>query len=57
VKSAETKDKISKIIAAAEGYNVASTPTFLLNGVKIEGALPIDQLSIILDEIIRRSGK
>jgi uncharacterized membrane protein len=57
VKSNETKDKVSKIIAAATPFNVASTPTFLVNGVKIEGVLPFDQLSIIFDEIVKRAGK
>lgn len=57
VAKAETKDKVVKLIEAAAPFHVSSTPTFLVNGVKIEGVLPFDQLSIIFDEIIKRSGK
>lgn len=57
VKNPETKDKVAKLIAAATPFNVQSTPTFLVNGVKIEGVLPFDQLSMIFDEIIKRSQK
>lgn len=57
VNSPKTKDTVSKLIAAATPFNVSSTPTFLLNGVKIDGVLPFDQLSILFDEILKRAGK
>lgn len=57
VEKAETKDKVAQLLAAAAPFNISSTPTFLLNGVKIEGVIPFDQLSIILDEILKRAGK
>jgi protein-disulfide isomerase/uncharacterized membrane protein len=44
VKSPKTKEKVQSIIAAATPFNIRSTPSFLLNGVKIEGVLPPDQL-------------
>ena len=50
-----TKEKIVGIINAAGPFNIRSTPSFLLNGVKIEGVLPADQLFAIMDEILKRS--
>jgi protein-disulfide isomerase/uncharacterized membrane protein len=52
----ETKEKIVRYIRAAKKFNVRSTPTFLLNGVKIEGSLPVAQISVLLDEILRQKG-
>ena len=53
-RSKETKEKVQKYIAAAGPFNVRSTPTFLLNGKKIEGALPLDQMSILIDSILEK---
>lgn len=53
----KTKEKVQSLIAAATPFNIRSTPTFLLNGVKIEGVLPSDQLFAIMDEILKRSQK
>ncbi|MEA9356872.1 thioredoxin domain-containing protein [Bacteriovorax sp. PP10] len=53
----KTKEKVQSIIAAATPFNIRSTPSFLLNGVKIEGVLPSDQLFAIMDEILKRSQK
>jgi protein-disulfide isomerase/uncharacterized membrane protein len=55
--SEETTKKLRDFIGTASPFNVRSTPTMLLNGVKIEGVLPNNQLAIILDEILKRSGK
>lgn len=52
--SKETKDKVLKYIKAAKPFNVRSTPTFLLNGVKIEGVLPADQLYILIDHVLSK---
>ncbi len=52
-----TKAKVVGIINAATPFNIRSTPSFLLNGVKIEGVLPADQMFAIMDEILKRSGK
>lgn len=57
VNSPETKDKVVKLIAAASSFNIESTPTFIINGVKIEGVLPLDQMQIIFDEILKRASK
>ncbi|WP_417335435.1 thioredoxin domain-containing protein [Halobacteriovorax marinus] len=53
----ETKKKVQDIIARAEPFNINSTPTMLVNGVKIEGVLPLNQLYIILDDILAKSKK
>ncbi len=52
--SSQTKEQVQKQIEAAKPFNVKSTPTFLLNGVKIEGAIPLNQLFILLDELLKR---
>jgi len=54
VKKPETKEKVLKYINAAKAFNVKSTPTFLLNGVKIEGVLPQAQLEILIDYILEK---
>lgn len=51
----KTKEKVVSLINAATPFNIRSTPSFLLNGVKIEGVLPSDQLFAIMDEILKRS--
>ncbi|MGZ3807974.1 MAG: DsbA family protein, partial [Bacteriovorax sp.] len=53
----KTKEKVIALIKAADPFNIRSTPSYLINGVKIEGVLPADQIYAIMDEILRRSGK
>lgn len=55
VADAKTKEKVTSLINAATPFNISSTPTFLLNGVKIEGVLPPDQMIAIMDEIVKRA--
>lgn len=50
-----TKEKVVALIKASAPFNIRSTPTFLVNGVKIEGVLPMDQLNAIFDEILKRA--
>jgi protein-disulfide isomerase len=57
VEDPATKTKVQALIKAATPFNIRSTPSYLVNGVKIEGARPVDQLNIIFDEIIKRSAK
>ncbi|MBK22410.1 MAG: hypothetical protein CME70_00270 [Halobacteriovorax sp.] len=54
-KAKETKEAVVEIINEAKPFNIASTPSMLINGVKIEGVLPLKQIYIILDEILRRA--
>ena len=53
----KTKEKVVALIKAADPFNIRSTPSYLINGVKIEGALPPDQMYSIMDEILKRAGK
>ncbi len=50
----ETKEKVVSYVNQAKAFGVKSTPTFLLNGVKIEGVLPLDQLKILIDHILAK---
>lgn len=50
----KTKETVQNLIANSTPFNVRSTPTYLVNGVKIEGVLPLDQFMAILDEILKR---
>lgn len=54
----ETKLKVQQIIEMSSAYNVQSTPTISINGVKIEGILPPNQLFILIDNLIKeKNGK
>jgi protein-disulfide isomerase/uncharacterized membrane protein len=57
MKDPKTKKKVQDMIAAASAFNIRSTPTMLVNGVKIEGVLPLNQLYIILDDILKKASK
>jgi protein-disulfide isomerase/uncharacterized membrane protein len=54
MKSSATKEKVVSYINAAKPFTVRSTPTFLLNGVKIEGVLPVSQLEILIDHVLQK---
>lgn len=51
----ETKEQVTKLISVGESFNVRSTPTMIVNGVKIEGVLPLNQLRMILDSLLDRA--
>ena len=53
----QTKAKVISYIEAADAYNVRSTPTWLLNGRKIEASLPLASIETILDALLERSKK
>ena len=55
VSKPETKEKVAALIKQAEPFSIQSTPTMLVNGVKVEGVIPPDQLNIIMDELVRRA--
>ncbi|MDD0851471.1 vitamin K epoxide reductase family protein [Halobacteriovorax sp. GB3] len=55
LKKEETKKAVMDLIAQSNPFNVRSTPTMLINGVKIEGVLPLNQLYGILDDIVKNS--
>lgn len=53
-KDPKTKQKVMNLIKTASPFNIRSTPTILLNGVKIEGVLGQNQLEIIIDHILSK---
>ena len=53
--SPETKNKVTEYIGLATPFNIRSTPTLILNGVKIEGVLPYGQLKVLLDHLVNRA--
>ena len=55
MQSPDTMKKVQEIIAGSKPFNISSTPTMLVNGVKIEGVLPLNQLYIILDDILAKA--
>jgi uncharacterized membrane protein len=57
IKSVETKESVLNTIKAANAFNIRSTPSMLVNGVKIEGVLPPSQLYIILDDLLEKAKK
>jgi protein-disulfide isomerase/uncharacterized membrane protein len=54
--SESTKEAVKKAISEGDKFSVASTPTIILNGVKI-GLVPLNHLFLIFDELIARSQK
>jgi protein-disulfide isomerase len=56
MKNAATKDKVVEMIKAAAPFGIRSTPTMLLNGVKVEGVIPMPSLAPILDALVKRAG-
>jgi len=55
--SPKTKTEVTKIVSQGNDFLVKSTPTFFLNNVKIEGALPLNQLYMLMDEVLAQSKK
>lgn len=50
-----TKASVVDIINLSKPFNITSTPTMLINGAKIVGVVPANQLFIIFDELLKRS--
>jgi protein-disulfide isomerase len=55
--SEENKQQVKTLIDQGNLVGVRSTPTILLNGVKIEGALPLGQFYLLMDELVKRYDK
>lgn len=47
------KEEVERDMAAAEAFGVRGTPTFFLNGQRIEGAIPEDAFTALIDRILR----
>ncbi len=54
ITSAETREKVLAVVKGADQYNIRSTPTWILNGVKIEGVFPLQVIYTIIDELLKR---
>lgn len=50
----EKSDFVIKSMEIANGFNIKSTPTLILNGKKIEGSLGNDQFKAIFDAILAK---
>ena len=50
----ETLKELISIVDLGNEIGVKSTPTFLLNNKKIEGVLPLNQLYILIDHLIKK---
>jgi len=57
MKKVEIKESVMNTIKAADAFNIRSTPSMLVNGVKIEGVLPPSQLFVILDDLVKKAEK
>ena len=55
-RSEGTKTKVGEYITAAGAFNVRSTPTWVLNGRKIEGPLPLVSVRALVDGLLLREG-
>jgi len=53
----ESKDKVMTNFNNYKKYKIQSTPTVILNGKKIEGAIPQASFEIIIDELLIRAGQ
>lgn len=51
----ETKKTVMDLISQSNPFNVRSTPTILINGVKIEGVRPLNQIYAIMDDILKNA--
>ena len=49
----KTKDYVVKMINEGDAFGVQSTPTSIINGVKIEGVRPLSDYYAIFDSLIR----
>jgi protein-disulfide isomerase/uncharacterized membrane protein len=53
-RSEDAKKTVVSLLKQGEEFNIQSTPTMLLNGVKVEGALPLNQMYILMDHLIKQ---
>ena len=55
MESSETKEKVQELISASKPFSVKSTPTMVINGVKVEGVFPLTNLAPIFEYLIEKS--
>jgi len=54
---AQNEDGVRASMKEADGLGVNATPTLFINGQKIDGAVPIDQVRTALDAALRDAGQ
>jgi protein-disulfide isomerase len=54
--SADTATRINRDVSSATKFNVTGTPTFILNGKKIENPQSLDAFKKLLDNAIKSTG-
>ena len=52
-----TADRINRDVSSAAQFNITSTPTFILNGKKIENPNGKEAFAKLLDEALKASEK
>lgn len=57
VASDQTAAAISRDIEEAKRLGIQSTPTFFINGIKIEGAYPAPVWNLMIDALLEKTGK
>ena len=57
VHSPATREKVISLVREAAPFSIHSTPTMILNGVKLEGAQHLETFYVLMDELLRREGK
>ena len=53
---AQNEDSLKASLKEAGTLGIESTPTLYVNGMKLDGAAPVDQLRVILDRALRDAG-
>ncbi len=54
---AQPDESVKSSIKEAESLGVEATPTMFINGEKVDGALPIDELRAVLDRALVQAGE
>ncbi len=54
IKSAEVSKKIEDDMAEAKAFNFRGTPSFLVGGVPVRGALPPEEFAKVIDLVLKR---
>lgn len=55
LKDPKTKERVVNVIELSRAFNITSTPTMLINGAKIAGVIPPNQLFLLLDGILKKT--
>src|SRR5213083_2719981 len=53
---AQQQDTVKASIKEAESLGVEATPTMFVNGEKVDGALPVNELRAVLDRALQQAG-